>query len=149
MATRKTPAKKTTSAAGRTPAKSSAKTSTAKRTAARTTATKTRTTTRRTTRRTTPALSTTLGSALGTLLVTTLLDLSWPVRIGLLLLVLALGVGYLLWRARSEIASAASSPDGGVPAGTQPVAPLTEGTPGDTGGGTTPPAASPPVDPTR
>jgi hypothetical protein len=70
-----------------------------------------------------PGLPTTLGTALGTLVVTTLLDLSWPVRIGLIVLVLVVGLAYVVWRNRAEIAAgAAASPgdeaDGQTAAGT-------------------------------
>ncbi len=83
-------------------------------TSRRTTSARRRTTS--TTRRRTPAVSTTLGTALGTLVVTFLLDASWPVRIGLVVLVLAVGLGYLLWSHRAEIARGAvgqPAPDDG------------------------------------
>jgi hypothetical protein len=57
-----------------------------------------------------PGLPTTVGTALGTLVVTTLLDLSWPVRIGLIVLVLVLGLGYVVWKNRAEIAAGAAEP---------------------------------------
>lgn len=60
-------------------------------------------------RRRRPGLSTTIGTALGTLAVTTLLDLSWPARLGLLALVVVLGLGYVLWRHRAEIAAGADA----------------------------------------
>ena len=59
-------------------------------------------------RRRRPGLSTTIGSALGMLAVTTLLNMSWPARIGLLVLVLVVGLSYILWRHRAEIAAAAA-----------------------------------------
>ena len=68
-------------------------------------------------RRSRPGLPTTVGTALGTLVVTTLLDQPWPVRLGLIAVVLVVGLGYVLWRHRSEIAAAgdagAAPPDGG------------------------------------
>ena len=68
-----------------------------------------------------PGLPTTIGTALGTLVVTTLLDLSWPVRIGLIVLVLVVGLAYVVWKNRAQIAAGASAPavDGaaGPPAG--------------------------------
>ena len=92
--------------------------------------TKRRTTTRRRTtssalqprrRASRPGLPTTVGAALGTLVVTTLLDLSWPVRIGLIVLVLVVGLAYVVWKNRAQIAAGASAPavDGaaGPPAG--------------------------------
>ncbi len=57
-------------------------------------------------RRSRPGLPTTMGTALGTLAVATLLDLSWPVRIALILAVLVVGLAYVLWRHRAEIAAA-------------------------------------------
>ena len=50
-----------------------------------------------------PGLPTTVGTALGTLVVTTLLDLSWPLRIGLIVLVLVVGLGYVVWKNRAEV----------------------------------------------
>ncbi|NUO34792.1 MAG: hypothetical protein HOQ27_06955, partial [Dermatophilaceae bacterium] len=73
-----------------------------------------------------PGLPTTVGTALGTLVVTTLLDLSWPMRLLLIGLVLALGLAYVLWRHRAEITAAAAQPDAAAPA--EPVDPPT-GTP--------------------
>ena len=69
-----------------------------------------------------PGLPTTIGAALGTLVVTAVLDLSWPARLGLVALVVVLGVGYLLWKHRAEIAAAADEPpslgtEGPTPAG--------------------------------
>ena len=57
-----------------------------------------------------PGLPTTIGTALGTLVVTTLLDLSWPVRIGLIVLVLVVGLAYVVWKNRAEIAAGADTP---------------------------------------
>ena len=80
--------------------------------ATRSRATSTRRTTRR--RRTTssalqlrrrasrPGLPTTVGAALGTLVVTTLLDLSWPARVGLIVLVLVVGLAYVVWKSRAH-----------------------------------------------
>ena len=69
-------------------------------------------------RRSRPGLPTTVGAALGALVVTTLLDQSWPVRLGLIGVVVVLGLGYVLWRRRREIAPAgrerAAPPDGGA-----------------------------------
>ncbi|MBK8757687.1 MAG: hypothetical protein IPM08_11315 [Actinomycetales bacterium] len=48
----------------------------------------------------------TIGAALGTVIVGALLDMSWPIRLGLLALVLVVGVGYVLWKHRGEIAAA-------------------------------------------
>ena len=56
-----------------------------------------------------------MGTALGTLVVTTLLDLSWPVRLVLVLLVVVAGLGYVLWRHRAELAAGGgvdATPDG-------------------------------------
>lgn len=66
----------------------------------------------------------TLGAALGTLIVTTLLDASWPIRIGLVVAVVVAGLVYLLWKNRSEIA-AAGSPEAAdsTPLGGQPTNP--------------------------
>ncbi len=115
MATRRTPAKKT---AATKPAvkKAAARKSTAKKSTARP----------RATRRPQPALSTTIGSALGALVVTTLLDLSWPVRIALIVAVLLVGLGYLLWRNRSTIAAEASAASGADDRSGAAVAPPTE-----------------------
>lgn len=52
-----------------------------------------------------PGLPTTVGTAIGTLVVTTLLDLSWPMRLLLIGVVLVLGLAYVLWRHRAEIAA--------------------------------------------
>ncbi len=57
-------------------------------------------------RRSRPGLPTTVGTALGALVVTTLLDLSWPLRIALIAVVLVVGLAYVLWRHRGEIAAA-------------------------------------------
>ena len=54
-----------------------------------------------------PGLPTTIGTALGTLVVTILLDLSWPARIGLVVAVLVIGLAYVVWRHRAEIAAGA------------------------------------------
>jgi len=47
-----------------------------------------------------PRLATTLGAALGTLLVAMLTGASWPVRIALAVLAVAVVGGYLLWSGR-------------------------------------------------
>jgi hypothetical protein len=65
-----------------------------------------------------PGLPTTIGTALGTLVVTTLLDLSWPVRIVLVVVVVGAGLGYVLWRHRAELAAG-----GGVDDSPEPPAP--------------------------
>ncbi|MEI2647804.1 MAG: hypothetical protein V9G15_02025 [Dermatophilaceae bacterium] len=49
----------------------------------------------------------TIGAALGTVIVTSLLNMSWPVRIGLLAAVIVVGIVYILWKNRAEIAAAA------------------------------------------
>ncbi len=82
-----------------------------------------RTTGRRTTRRTTAyprrrrtrSVSSTVGAALGTLVVGVLLNLSWPVKIGLVVLVVLVGVAYLLWTHRAEIAAGAAADQAGAP----------------------------------
>jgi len=64
-------------------------------------------------------LSTTIGGALGTLIVTALLDSSWPVRIGLFAVVVVVGLAFILWRHRAEIAAGAQAdgiPEGGAAA---------------------------------
>ncbi len=81
-----------------------------------------------------------MGTALGTLVVTTLLDLSWPVRIVLVVVVVVAGLGYVLWRHRAEIttgggadvppdgppaADASTAPGGDEPGGDEPAAPAT------------------------
>ncbi|MHA3836662.1 hypothetical protein ACXR8F_13130 [Terrabacter sp. AAH1] len=107
--------KRSTSSSART------KRSTARRTTRRTSTSSTR---RRTTsgslyprrRASGPGLPTTVGTAIGTLVVTTLLDLSWPMRLLLIGVVLVLGLGYVLWRHRAEIA-ASSEPTPPEPAG--------------------------------
>ncbi len=55
-----------------------------------------------------PGLPTTVGAALGTLVVTTLLELSWPVRLGLVVLVLVVGLAYVLWKHRGALTAGAS-----------------------------------------
>jgi hypothetical protein len=96
---------------------------------ARRTTTRRRTTNRRTTyrttRRRTPKLATTLGAALGALLISVVTDMSWPLRIGLVVLAVLVAVGYLLWSHRAEIATGAQerSPDGTNPS--EPPAPST------------------------
>ncbi|MEO5745847.1 MAG: hypothetical protein ABIQ53_14820 [Terracoccus sp.] len=119
MATRRTPAKKT----------AAAKPAVKKATAKRTTAQKATPRRRTTARRPKPALSTTIGGALGALVVATLLDLSWPVRIALIVAVLLVGLGYLLWKNRRTIAaeaSAASDAGDGGDGATAAAPPLTE-----------------------
>ncbi|HET8988232.1 MAG TPA: hypothetical protein VFN43_06940 [Humibacillus sp.] len=127
--------------------------------------TRSRTTTRRRTpasRRTTsgalqprrrasrPGLPTTLGTALGTLVVTTLLDLSWPVRIGLIVLVLVVGLAYVVWKNRAEIAAGAGDAASGeagaasaaAPFASEPTAPEVDGAdPGDPSSPSTEPPA--------
>ncbi|WP_207555706.1 hypothetical protein [Intrasporangium flavum] len=108
-----------------------------RKTPKRTTSSRTRRRTTRTTRRRArPGLPTTVGAALGTLAVTTLLDLSWPARIGLLVVVVVLGLGYVLWRHRAELTAAAQAP-GGSPGteGAEPTPPTPPNPP------TTPPTA--------
>jgi hypothetical protein len=61
-----------------------------------------------------------VGTALGALVVTTLLDLSWPLRIALIVVVLVVGLAYVLWRHRGEIA-AAGGQDAAADAPTDPV----------------------------
>lgn len=63
-----------------------------------------------------PGLPTTVGTAIGTLVVTTLLDLSWPMRLLLIGVVLVLGLAYVLWRHRAEITAAASPESAAEPA---------------------------------
>ena len=88
-------------------------------------------------RRRRPGVSSTIGAALGTVIVGALLDMSWPVRIGLLALVLVVGVAYVLWKHRAEIAAAgqdpaaASSSETSTPADTTPADPATAPTDGD------------------
>ncbi len=50
----------------------------------------------------------TIGSAIGAFIVTTLLDLSWPVRIALIIGVLIIGLGYVTWNNRTSIAAEAN-----------------------------------------
>ena len=83
------------------------KRTTPKRTTRRRTST---TATRR--RRRTPTVAAGVGTALGTLVVTALLKLSWPARIGLVVAVLVVALGYLLWRNRTEIRTGAADPSG-------------------------------------
>ncbi|GGN01742.1 hypothetical protein GCM10009721_31220 [Terrabacter tumescens] len=73
-----------------------------------------------------PGLPTTVGTALGTLVVTTLLDLSWPVRLALIAVVLVVGLAYVLWRHRAEIAAGAGAGSGADATGTPPAAETTE-----------------------
>ncbi len=102
--------KRATSSSART------KRSTARRTTRRTT-TSSSSTRRRTSsgslyprrRASRPGLPTTVGTAIGTLVVTTLLDLSWPMRLLLIGVVLVLGLAYVLWRHRAEITAAAQT----------------------------------------
>lgn len=108
MATRKSAAAKKTTSPRTAKARRSATTTSRQRSTRRTTTYR---------RRARPGLPTTIGSAIGMLVVTTLLETSWPVRIGLVLLVLVLGLAYLVWQHRSEITAGESQ------------APLSEGTP--------------------
>jgi flagellar basal body-associated protein FliL len=62
-----------------------------------------------------------VGTALGALVVTTLLDLSWPLRIALIVVVLVVGLAYVLWHHRGEIA-AAGAPGAAEDTPTDPVA---------------------------
>jgi hypothetical protein len=55
-----------------------------------------------------PGLPTTVGAALGTLIVTTLLDLPWPLRVGLIVLVLIVGLAYVVWRQQAATAGASA-----------------------------------------
>jgi len=58
------------------------------------------------------------------LAVTTLLDASWPIRIGLVALAVVLGLAYMIWRNRGEIAArAAAGADDPGPAATFDVRP--------------------------
>jgi hypothetical protein len=69
-----------------------------------------------------------VGTALGTLFVTTLLDLSWPVRIALVVVVVVAGLGYVLWRHRAEIAAAPSAAEEGAGAAADAPPALSAGT---------------------
>jgi len=91
---------------------------TAKRTTAKRTTAGRSTTRRRTsagsggyrTRRRTPRTATTLGSAVALALIALLTKISWPVRIGLVVLVLIAAAGYLLVRARRQGGDASPEP---------------------------------------
>ncbi len=86
---------------------------TSKRTTPKRTTTRRRTSTTATRRRRkTPTVAAGVGTAVGTLVVAALLKLSWPARIGLVVAVLVLAVGYLLWRNRTEIRAGATDPTG-------------------------------------
>ncbi|MEO7448777.1 MAG: hypothetical protein ABI336_10935 [Humibacillus sp.] len=99
-----------------------------KKSASSTSAARATTTRKRTTRRPTagsltprrrasrPGLPTTVGTALGTLVVTTLLDLSWPARLGLITLVVVLGLAYVVYRNRAAIVAGAAAPADSAPA---------------------------------
>jgi hypothetical protein len=76
-----------------------------------------------------PGLPTTVGTALGTLVVTTLLDLSWPARIGLVAIVLVVGLAYVVWKNRAEVAP--SSPTEVAPSSATEDAPSTPVAPAD------------------
>ena len=91
-----------------------------------------------------PGLPTTVGTAIGTLVVTTLLDLSWPMRLVLIGIVLVIGLAYVLWRHRTEIAAAAEPVDTAGAAPTE--SGTTDGTTTAAPGEPTPPA-SPPTTP--
>jgi hypothetical protein len=69
-----------------------------------------------------PGLPTTVGTALGTLVVTTLLDLSWPVRLALIAVVVLVGLAYVLWRHRAEIGAGAGAGTGADATGAPPAA---------------------------
>ena len=65
-------------------------------------------------------------------MVTTLLDLSWPVRIALIVVVLLVGLGYLLWKNRRAIAvEAAAATAAATAAGERPTTPPADGPPTD------------------
>lgn len=86
---------------------STSRSTTARRTSRRTSARSPRGYPRR--RRRTPGLSTTIGGALGTLIVTALLDTTWPVRIALFAAVVVVGLAFILWKHRAEIAAGAQA----------------------------------------
>ena len=88
-----------------------------------------RRTTSTTRRRTQPKVATTVGAALGTLVVTLLLDASWPVRIGLVLLALLLVGGYLFLQGRRHDAAEPSTAPLVEPTPPTPATPPTEDTP--------------------
>ena len=67
-------------------------------------------------RRRTRSVSSTVGAAIGTVVVGALLDLSWPVKIALVLIVVVVGVGYIMWSHRAEIAAGAAADQAGDPA---------------------------------
>ena len=94
--------------------------STARRTSTR------RASTRRAPRRRTSVAST-VGAALGTVVVTALLNLSWQMRIALVVLVVVAGAGWFLWTKRAEIAAAAQEAEQAqppaMPAAGDPAAP--------------------------
>ena len=125
--------------ATRKPAKRAAtpKTAAGRTTARKSTSTRRRRTASTTRRRTRPKVATTVGAALGTLVVTLLLDASWPVRIGLVLVALLLVGGYLYLQGRRHDAAA---PEAG-----QDPAPLGEPAPPTS---TPAPPASTPAPPT-
>ncbi len=90
--------RKTTRSTRRTSATSATRTTSARRT--------TRTRRTGTAYRKQRGLPSTVGAALGTLVVTSLLNMSWPARIGLLVLVVVIGLAVILWQHRAEIAQA-------------------------------------------
>ena len=112
--------------------KSARKSTTRKATTRRATSSTRRRRTTTTTRRTRPKVATTVGAALGTLVVALLLDASWPVRIGLVLLALLLVGGYLYLQGRRHDAAEAPVQDTASPVDPTPPTtstPPTEDTP--------------------
>jgi hypothetical protein len=68
-------------------------------------------------RRRRPTLAATLGAGLGALVVAALVDASWPVRLALAVLALALAVGYARWSRRDQppTTSSPTTPDSTTP----------------------------------
>ncbi|WP_457255584.1 hypothetical protein [Pedococcus sp. P5_B7] len=122
------PTRKSTNAA-KTAKKSTARKATARRATTRraTSTARRRRPTATTRRRTRPKVATTVGAALGTLVVTLLLDASWPVRIGLVLLALLVVGGYLYLQGRHH--DAAEPPLEDAAPLVEPTAPVVESTP--------------------
>ncbi len=101
------------------------RTTTKRTTTKRTTSSRRRRTTSRTIsrRRRTPTVASSVGTAVGLLLVTTLLDASWPVRIGVVVLGLLIVGGYFLLKERSGLAAL---DEGAAPATDVPTVPPTK-----------------------
>lgn len=104
------------------PTRTTGRTAASKRTSTRRTTGRS-TTGYRTTRRRQPKVATTVGAALGMLIISLFTSMSWPARIGVVVLVIVLGLVWMLWSHRAEIRAGATTESTGAEGTTGPTTP--------------------------